>query len=196
MLLSILIPSVFERDPSELFNKLLAQIGDEPVELLVLTDNRQRSTGLKRQALLSMSKGRFITHMDDDDMVSDDYIGEILKAIRENPNADVIVFNEESTLNGENPFVVRPGIEYDNEGVHKEDGVWVDIKRKPWHWCVWHRGLAVQASFPDGYIDDDWYWVRELLPKVKLQHRIDKVLRYYRQNSKTSLSQQGEPTVT
>lgn len=195
MKLSILIPSVFERDARELFAKLNAQ-ATQDTEILVLVDNRRRSTGQKRQALLDAAQGQFITCLDDDDMISDDYIPEIIKAITSNPHTDLIVFNEESTLNGENPFIVRPGIEYENEGVHKEDGEWVDITRKPWHWCVFAAAHAKSATFPDAYIDDDWYWVRQMLPKIKVQTRIDKVLRYYRQNSQTSLSQQGQPSCT
>ena len=70
----------------------------------------------------------------------------------------------------------------------------VDITRKPWHWCVWRAELAKTASFPDGTIDEDWYWLRQLVPRVKKQHRIDKVLHYYRYNHKTSLACQGKPT--
>jgi hypothetical protein len=186
---------VLERDPVELLSTLDTQTAGRPVELLVLTDNRRRSTGRKRQALLDAARGRFITHMDDDDMVSDDYVEEILKAIDSDPSADVIVFNEECTLNGEKPFTVRTGIEFDNQGVYKDGDRWQDITRKPWHWCVWNAGLAKAAKFPDAYIDDDWFWVSQMLPKVKTQTRIDRVLRYYRQNSKTSLSQQGEPSM-
>jgi hypothetical protein len=193
--LSILIPSVFERDPSDLLDSLNIQIGDKSIELLVLTDNRRRSTGHKRQALLDAARGQFVTHMDDDDMVSGDYVAEILKAIEFNRNADVIVFNEECTLNGENPFTVRTGIEFENQGVYKDGDLWQDITRKPWHWCCWASRLAKAAKFPDAYIDDDWFWVSQMLPKVNVQTRIDRVLRYYRQNSKTSLSQQGEPSM-
>jgi len=91
MKLSILICSVFERDAKPLVQKLLAQIGTEPVEVLMLADNRKRSTGFKRQVLLNNAQGEYVTFIDDDDSVSADYIAEVLTATEN--NADVIVFN-------------------------------------------------------------------------------------------------------
>ena len=192
--LSILIPALCERK-SELISVLDLQIGKLPVELLVLTDNRKRSTGLKRQALLDLAQGRYITHLDDDDMVAEDYVAEILAAIALS-ETDVIVFDQSSTWNNENPFTVRCGLEFDNEGIHKdaEDKLWQDIHRKPWHWCVWNAKIAKAAKFPDGYIDDDWFWLKQVISLAKTQHRIDKVLHFYRHNSQTSASQQGKPT--
>lgn len=197
--LSILIPALFERihESNMLTTELLRQIGDRNVELLLLTDNRKRSTGLKRQALLDMSKGRYITHLDDDDWISPTYIEDILAAIAK-PEVDVIVFNQTCTWNNENTFTVRCGLEYINEGMHKdkEGGVWQDITRKPWHWNVWNARIAHQAKFPDGYIDDDWYWLKQTIALCSVQRRIDKTLHLYRYTSDKSASQQGEPTVT
>lgn len=192
-LLSILIPAVFDRGYSKIYEQLRKQIRDS-VEVLALFDNRSRSTGMKRQALLDMAQGAFVACLDDDDGVASFFIDEILEAIRANPKADVIVFNSQSSLNGEDPFVVRTGIEYENEQCFKKDDKWQDIRRKPWHWCVWNARLAKDAKFPDGYIDDDWYWLRQMIPKVKNQVRIDKVLHFYQYNARTSLSQQGKST--
>lgn len=202
MKLSILIPSVFERDARPLLDKLNKQIGTREVELLVLTDNRKRSLGLKRMILMGAAQGDYLTHIDDDDSVSDDYVDSVLDAIdaQAADPPDVIVFNSESRLLGygfgENPFVVRTGIEYENEESRMEGDRRVDITRKPWHWCVWRSALAKTADFPDGYIDEDWYWLRQLMPKIKKQHRIDKVLHYYCYNAATSLAAQGAPTCT
>jgi len=88
---------------------------------------------------------------------------------------------------------VRCGIEYENEDSKMEGNRRLDIHRKPWHWCVFRAALARTAKFPDAYIDDDWYWLRQLMPKIKTQHRIDKVLHYYTYNAKTSLANQGKP---
>ena len=151
MHLSILIPSVFDRDPAPLTKKLLGQIGDKAVEVLVLTDNRKRSTGHKRQALLDMARGAYVTYIDDDDDISFDYIHEIYWVINEQlklgpcGRANVIVFNSTSQLLGygfgENKFTVYTGIEYENEESKMVGDQRVDIHRKPWHWCVWEAGL-------------------------------------------------------
>jgi hypothetical protein len=200
--LSILIPTVLERDARPLCAKLQAQIGDLPVEILVLTDNRKRSTGLKRQALVNASAGRFVTFIDDDDDVSDDYISTLLDVIDANPDApdaQCISFDSEATLKGyegcpENPYRVYTLISNENEQSRVENGRWVDIKRKPFHWCLWHCTLAHLASFPDGYIDDDAYWLRQMWPLVEREVHIDKVLHFYRYDRSKSLSNQGKPT--
>lgn len=200
MFLSILIPSVFDRNVTSLAHKLQMQVGDRGVEILVLTDNRRRSTGRKRQALLDMAQGTFVTYIDDDDNVSDDYVESVYEAIisTQDDTPDVIVFNSQAQLMGygfgENPYIVRCGIEYENEDSRMEGDRRLDITRKPWHWCVWNSALAKTATFPDGYIDDDWFWLRQMMPRVRKQHRIDKVLHYYQYNHKTSLSGQGKPT--
>jgi hypothetical protein len=198
MLLTVMIPAVLDRLDSLLLKELSRQatlLPHREVEILALYDNRRRSTGLKRQALLDVAYGNFVTCLDDDDGVAPDYLECVLDAINENPDVDVIVFNSSSSLNGEPPFTVITGIEFENEQCRKDaSGKWVNIHRKPWHWCVWNARLAHAATFPDGYIDDDWYWLRQMIPLVKTQHRIDKTLHYYQYNSETSLSHQGKST--
>ena len=195
-----MIPAVLDRLGSELLVELQRQqealtVGDH-VEILCLYDNRKRSTGRKRQALLDLAQGDFVTCLDDDDGIAPDYLDKVTTAIIQNPAVDVIVFNDLSSLNGEPPFTVITGIEYENEQCRKDDnGRWVDIHRKPWHWCVWNAKLAKGATFPDGYIDDDWYWLRQMLPQVKTQFRIPEVLHFYKFNSKTTFSQQGKSTL-
>ena len=202
-LLTIMIPAVLDRLGSKLLANLQGQQSTvsemlpegQSVEILALYDNRKRSTGLKRQALLDLAQGQFVTCLDDDDSVASDYLACVTDAIVNHPDSDVIVFNNISVLNGESPFRVITGIEYENEQCRKgPDGLWADIHRKPWHWCLWNARLAKAAKFPDGYIDDDWFWLRQMMPHVKKQHRIERELHFYQYNSKTSLAHQGDPT--
>jgi hypothetical protein len=73
---------------------------------------------------------------------------------------------------------VRTSIEFENEGASLIDKKWQDIKRKPWHWCCWRAELARQGSFI-GRIDEDWQWLKQVLPLVKKQRKLDKVLHQY-----------------
>jgi glycosyltransferase involved in cell wall biosynthesis len=197
ILLTIIIPAVLERighSPVMVKLGVMTQFFPE-VEVLALYDNRHLSTGMKRQALLDMAHGKFIACMDDDDDVEPDYIERIVEAITVHPDVDVIAFNGTATLNGENTFTVFTGLDYENEEARKENGLWVDIKRKPWHWCARNALLAKNAKFPDGYIDEDWYWIRQMLPLAKTQHHIGlRPLYHYQYNSSASLSNQGKPT--
>ena len=82
LLLSILIPSLPERIHllSSVLSDLHEQSKGKPVEVLVLTDNRHRTTGQKRNQLIGLAQGRFISFVDDDDSVAADYVDQILES--------------------------------------------------------------------------------------------------------------------
>lgn len=60
------------------------------VEVLAYTDNREKTTGHKRNVLIKQAKGKFVVHLDDDDRIASNYIELILKAIKENPGIDAV----------------------------------------------------------------------------------------------------------
>lgn len=59
ILLSILIPSIPHRidKMKRLFERLQEQIGDKNIEVLSFLDNKKRSIGLKRDALVQLARG-------------------------------------------------------------------------------------------------------------------------------------------
>ena len=184
ILYSLLIPSIPSRVRSQLvplLDRLCAQAEPYPeVEILVWTDNKRRSMGEKRDDLVQLAHGKYLSFSDDDDDVSDDFIQSVVEKIRERPDADVIVFDQSVTLNGE-PFQVKFGVEYENEPTRRgPDGQWEDIHRKPFHCCVWRSELAKMERFPDIQYYEDWAWCEKVLRHVKVQARIPKVLHRYR----------------
>ncbi len=68
---------------------------EEPlrVEIIIVVDGGQIKVGQKRQDILNRAKGRFIAFVDDDDMVSLDYIKRIVRSIDKNKEADCISLN-------------------------------------------------------------------------------------------------------
>ncbi len=196
-LLSILMPAVFDRDSRVLCESITMQVQQEnlPVELLVLFDNRKRSTGLKRNVLLGAARGQYVMHLDDDDDLAPDALPKIIAAIEHADNPDVISFDSKVTIDDGNPFRVRTGMSHPNEQCATVDGKWQDIRRKPWHWCAWKHTFVADTPFPDGYIDDDAYWLEKLWVRNPSEFHVNAMLHHYRYNSKTSLSQQGTPTV-
>ena len=191
MILSILTPAVPSRLDSwvvglgesplaTLIQTIGEQIGTLPVEHLVLLDNKRRTVGEKRDALLRMARGQYVAYVDDDDDVSDDYVAELLKAAREGP--DVITFNQHCTVNAVQ-FEVQFKLGNPNEA---PNGVGT-IKRNAWHVCAWRRTLAIQSRFPASNYGEDWAFAAPLcaLPGLREVH-IPKVLHYYRHSSKTT----------
>ena len=148
---SILMLSIPERiDSMKSAVKHLQEQADalgqgKAIEILVLLDNRSKSISEKRNDLLQMARGKYIAFLDDDDAVSKDYMSKILKAIDEN-DVDCISFNQWCSLDGE-PMDVEFGIGNPHGQLWRdEDGFLGDIKRPPYHMCLWRSEIAKIAS--------------------------------------------------
>jgi glycosyltransferase involved in cell wall biosynthesis len=120
--LSILICTLSERK-NIFLNKLLSNIGtqieNKNVEIVILTDDAQMRIGAKRNLALDSANGKYVCFIDDDDIVSDDYIDSILEKTKE--DSDVIVFNGFVTTDGENIKYAKQGMEYQHGEI---DGVY------------------------------------------------------------------------
>lgn len=103
MILSILICSLDERADvlTALIQDLKKQTAGLPVEVLVEVDNREISTGEKRNRLLARATGTYVVFVDDDDELMPDYVAEIIKATKSCP--DVIGFEGIITVNNGRP---------------------------------------------------------------------------------------------
>jgi glycosyltransferase involved in cell wall biosynthesis len=193
LLFSILVPCVPSRVDklTKLFEYLDKQIGELPVEVLALLDNKKRTVGLKRDALVQSARGKYLAFCDDDDWVAPDYVARIVE-IASKTDADVIVFDQKCQLNDDPPFIVHHGIEFDMMPARRHDGItgplgkWDDITRKPWHHNAWKTTLAQSVRFPDSSFGEDGTWCSQLWPLVKVQERIDAVLHYYQWSAKTT----------
>lgn len=98
ILFSILIPTLEDR--SDTLKKLIAFIegqisssgNSDCVEILTEVDNRERTTGAKRNTLLQRAKGKLSAFVDDDDWLSDSYIEDIINIIKSSEGLDCIGF--------------------------------------------------------------------------------------------------------
>ncbi|MCM3750332.1 glycosyltransferase family 2 protein [Paenibacillus pasadenensis] len=175
LLLSVLIPSLPERSASlaAVLEELQAQLLGQPVELLVLSDNRKRTTGAKRNSLLQQAKGRFVVFADDDDRLSHDYVAKLVEAIRREPDSDCIVFDV-MVYSGGQPFrLCKYGTEY-------EYGMDYNYYyRKPNHLMAYRKEIALKHPFADLSYGEDDEWAARASAEVKRQVRIDAVLYHY-----------------
>jgi glycosyltransferase involved in cell wall biosynthesis len=163
------------------------------VEILVLLDNRSKSIAEKRNDLLQAARGKYIAFLDDDDAISKEYMSKILAAIDEYDGVDCISFNQWCSINGE-PMNVEFGIGNPHGHLWRdEDGFLGDIKRPPYHMCLWRREIAQSESFnpvygENGQSTEDIDWLIRLYPKIQTEHHIDDYLHGYIYNSKTTTS--------
>jgi hypothetical protein len=90
--LSILIPSIPSRFDKAigLYHKIVFLVGERDIEILMLTDNKKRTIGEKREALKNASNGKYFMFVDDDDDLVD--LEDLYNATFE--DVDVITFQQ------------------------------------------------------------------------------------------------------
>lgn len=165
----------------------------QSVEILVLLDNRSKSIAEKRNDLLGIARGKYIAFLDDDDAISKDYMEKILKAIDAHDGVDCITFNQWCSLDGE-PMDVEFGIGNPHGQLWRDDeGFLGDIKRPPYHMCLWRRELAQSEEFrpvygANGQSSEDIDWLLRLYPKIQTEHHIPDALHGYIYSSQTTTS--------
>lgn len=177
--LSILICGLNDRkqDLSRLVNVLKPQLNSE-VEVKLCMDDRQATTGHKRNQLLQAATGKYIVFIDDDDMVSESYVDEILSASASDP--DAIVFNGWITTNDTNKkhFEISKDYPYTTQ-----NDVYL---RYPNHIVPIRASIAKQFKFPDKTHGEDYHWATAIHNSrlIKTEVKIDKELYYYLYKSK------------
>jgi len=141
------------------------------VEILVLGDNKARSVGLKRQSLLDIARGEFISFVDDDDKVSVDYVEQILHTLDANQypfNIDLVTFPVKVTIDGKKEGIVRSSKQY------IPTDLWAPLQeyeppviyRPPHMLMVWRTSVARKGTFPDENFGEDFKWARQCWPHI------------------------------
>ena len=202
MKLSILICSLYSRENNflkELLVKLLPQIGSyssiieehkscevrrlssNNVEVVICIDNKKMRVGEKRNFLMSLARGDYFVFVDDDDMVTEDYVRYLLKGIEK--GNDVIVFDVEISINGGKYKKVF----YDADFYFDFD-MPNSYRRIPNHIMCWNRKIA-KEKFPRINMGEDAKWAKKMQRHIKSQTKIEKTLYYYNFNHKTTETQ-------
>lgn len=178
--LSILICSLPDRAffLLKLLNILNPQIVNKPVELLILTDNKTMKIGEKRNKLIEMAKGKYITFIDDDDIIEPDYVENILSKIQYDP--DCIVYDVFVRMNGVDDRLCKYGHEFQNINTS------LCYFRYPNHLMVHKKENIKNIKFLEVNFGEDNEWATRITPTIKRQERIYKVLYRYEYSSTTS----------
>ena len=180
IILSILICTIPERAKQlqRLMDHLRPQIPfDGTVEVIIQEENRSSNggptIGANRNSLLEKAGGTYVCFVDDDDMVSEDYVERILEALMTGPH---VVGIEGHYTQGENkPILFRHSMQYD-KWFTDDKGV---LCRCPNHLNPVLRELALKAGFPDQNHGEDHEYSKALLPLLKTEEMIDSVIYFY-----------------
>lgn len=187
MIWSILLCGLPERyhTAQELLYSLLESqaVARRPeVELLYVMDNRRRTVGAKRNALLDMAQGEYVSFIDDDDSVASDYVQKIVSIIarvrKQDPPVDVICFGQRATLN---PHGVIHECSYSLSHYRErppeqrrqlaQSGqpntlLWTG---PPAHTMIWRREAIKECRFPEANFGEDVSWVDQACERARTE---------------------------
>lgn len=167
--LSVLIPTLDNR--RFYFNAIKKALTDQikelkdpsEVEVLSYPDNRQKTTGYKRNVLLKRAKGKFVVFIDDDDKISNKYVHLLLGVIKNNPDIDAIGIRGEYTEDGKKPQPFETSLKHNWEFTNG----W--YYRTINHISPIKREHALQVKFPDKTIGEDYEYTMALKETGLLQ---------------------------
>lgn len=158
----------------------------EDVEIITAMDNRNFTTGYKRNILYQMAKGRYSASIDDDDSVPNYYVEELLKAAKE--GTDCFAINGSITFNGkdEKKWYISKDLKYEAVGVGKD----MYYNRYPNHITGIRSEIAKQFLFPDKTIFEDFEWATKIHNSglIKIETKIEKPMYYYKYSTKTPIN--------
>lgn len=194
MKLSILICTIPSRQ--ELLKQLMANLSAQiealkassEVEVLVCLDNKTATVGHKRNQLLHDASGEFVVFVDDDDDISDDYVYQILEALKKDPTADCIGFLAIASIAGSNQHPVIYSLQNDSQV--ESGGIYY---RLPCHLTPLRKAALGEVRFPEQNLGEDAGFASSLyrLKKLKKEAFINKVMYHYQFNPATSETQAG-----
>jgi len=171
---SILICHIDSRkkELDRLMKILNPQVENNPIEILIESDNGKMKIGKKRNILVSKAKGDFIAFIDDDDRVSDKYVDLILSSLQN--NTDVLGIEGIFTTDGANPKKFIHSIKY-KHWFQKGDIYY----RNPNHLNPVKRELAKRIRFPEIDHREDRDYSRRLYSLLRKEIYIKNPIYFY-----------------
>lgn len=188
IVLSVLIATIKEREASfnllrdELERQLEEYNLEDKVEVVFYQDNKEASIGYKRNCLLNMAKGEYITFIDDDDMINEYYLPLIVQKL-EQDKPDCIGFKLKMTTNGENPQVCDHSLRHKKEG-WQDNQKGFDYIRAVTHFNPVKRKLALKVGFPEIRYAEDKPYSDKITQLCFKETYIDAFMIYYQYSNK------------
>jgi hypothetical protein len=184
-LLSILIPTVFERQES--FNKLRAFINYQineydlngQVEVLHLVDNKEMTIGEKRNKLYQMANGIYSWQIDDDDNIHHEALPLIIDELKAE-DCDCVGYKELCIFDGKRVESSNFSIKY---------GGWADNVdgfnhvRTPFFKTPIKTRLCLQVPAPHTRFGEDHEFAMAIYPLLQKENYIDEFVYLYQYNS-------------
>ena len=183
MILSTLICTTVDRE--EMFQKLYAHLAcqciNQEAEILFERDNKEISVGSKRQKLLERAKGDYVSFVDSDDWVPDDYIFNILFNVTRDHSVDCVGFLIDCDIEGRKENAIASN-RYEDWGDNIDGYRHV---RTIYHKTPVKREHALAIGYKDMRYGEDYEYSKRLKESglLKKEAFINKVMYYYQYRS-------------
>lgn len=188
-LLSVLIPTINMRHEEfdRLYTKLRYDIrnNQDEIEILSLCDNKELTIGAKRNWLYANANGEYSLQVDDDDLLSDDWVERVLGALAEKP--DCVTYQEYCMIDG-TFFSSNHSLKYP-DWWEKMDGF--DYVRTPYMKDVIRTDIARSVLVPDIRFGEDHQWSRLIKPHLKSEVHLNEYIYYYLHKSSPHIERYG-----
>lgn len=193
--LSILIPTLPEREAK--LKTLLAFLKPQLnhfVEIIIDdTAKEAMSIGNKRNELYKKAIGTYSVQIDDDDLVPDNYIHEVLKALDNKP--DCVGYLEDCMMDGIKKLsIISIACQEWSNGNRQTDGF--DYLRTPFFKTPIKTELCEQVGVADMRFGEDHDFAKRIYPLLKKEEFINKIMYYYSANSLTPEQHQERYGIT
>jgi len=184
MRLSILICTLPERKLmlTSLLVKLNRQIKEE-VDIH-LAHEPHLTIGEKRNLLLENATGEYVCFIDDDDMVSDNYIDLLMEGI--NKGVDCCSLRGAYSVDGKLDGYFEHSLKYNQWQTVPGLEVFIRYERFPNHLNCIKSSIAKQFKFPEKNFGEDHDWSKQIHESglIKTEHYIPEVIYYYKKASR------------
>lgn len=164
-LFEVLIPTMPGREfmLSQLLSVLEPQFAKWP-QATFTADWGDGSIGAKRQRMIETSRSDYVAFVDDDDMVSADYLDRIMPRLQNRP--DCVGITMHVTMDG---LDWHPSPIFRHSLQFKDNHEWHGQDRTPHHLCPTLREIAVRSRFPDLMWGEDFNYAIGLLQHLKTE---------------------------
>lgn len=143
------------------------------------------SIGAKRQRMIEKATADYIAFVDDDDMVSADYLDRIMPCLQSRP--DCVGITMHVTMDGRD---WHPSPIFRHSLRFKENHQWHGQNRTPHHLCPLKRTIAIESRFPDLMWGEDFSYALGLLSRLHTEEWSgDEAIYFY-----NYVSKKGDPT--
>jgi glycosyltransferase involved in cell wall biosynthesis len=168
---------LFDGIRRELYSQARRAGLDGRVEVLSFRDDGTLPVGLKRNALVERARGEFVAAVDDDDLVSPDYVSTVCRAITDHPDIDCVGIKGVITFRGAHPREFIHSLRYDH--YFSRHGTYY---RPPYHLNPIRREIAARYRFDEVRRGEDVDWAVRLCRDgaLRKEHFVESPLYYYR----------------